>query len=322
MPLISFVVPIYNSEEYLRQCLDSIVSQAINNYEVLLIDDGSTDSSGSICDEYVQKDTRFKVIHKKNEGLSAARNDGISIARGEWITFVDSDDWIESDCLKVIVDNHEVDYVVTSICKHNSAFMSEDEKFTNQKYHTIDARVFDEGNLKTAFFTAWSKFFKTEIIRRHSLRFIPNISPGEDTIFVFQYMNCIKSMCLSDAICYNWRVANGLTNRKRSFQWITCTIDHTITAIKQVEIKYQVNLSGIKFHSLHYLIDKINVNDYTHKQLCLEIRDVASKYWMKDMIEDCTYLKKGKRRILIDYLMRVKAYMLVAFVSKFARRFY
>ena len=87
MPVVSIIVPIYNCEKYLRQCLDSILAQSINDYEVILINDGSKDNSGEICDEYAKLDNRFKAIHKNNEGLSAARNDGLDVARGEWVTF-------------------------------------------------------------------------------------------------------------------------------------------------------------------------------------------------------------------------------------------
>ena len=96
-PLISVIVPIYNVEQYLHRCVDSILAQTYRNLEVILVDDGAKDTSGVICDSYAEKDSRVKVIHKENGGLSSARNAGIDIARGEFLAFVDSDDWIEPD---------------------------------------------------------------------------------------------------------------------------------------------------------------------------------------------------------------------------------
>ena len=93
--LISIIVPIYNSESTLKRCVDSILAQTYQNFELLLIDDGSKDCSGEICKEYAQKDSRVKVFHKENGGVSSARNLGLDNARGEWVTFVDSDDWID-----------------------------------------------------------------------------------------------------------------------------------------------------------------------------------------------------------------------------------
>jgi glycosyltransferase involved in cell wall biosynthesis len=113
-PTISIIVPVYNTEKYLRRCLDSIVAQTFKDYECIIVDDGSTDGSAAICDEYEKKDSRFKVLHKENEGVSAARNVGIEYAEGEFITFVDSDDYLSSVYLRDLYDNKEYDYVVGS----------------------------------------------------------------------------------------------------------------------------------------------------------------------------------------------------------------
>ena len=93
--LISVIVPVYNVEKYLNRCVESIMNQTYKNLQIILIDDGSNDRSGKICDEYAEKDKRIEVIHKENAGVSAARNKGLDKAKGEWITFVDADDWIE-----------------------------------------------------------------------------------------------------------------------------------------------------------------------------------------------------------------------------------
>ena len=94
MPIMSVIVPVYNTEQYLHRCIDSILTQTYTDFELLLIDDGSKDKSGDICDEYALKDSRIRVFHKENGGVSSARNLGLDNAAGEWITFVDSDDWI------------------------------------------------------------------------------------------------------------------------------------------------------------------------------------------------------------------------------------
>lgn len=102
-PLISIIVPVYNVEPYLRKCLDSIVNQSYKNLDIIIIDDGSTDGGGGICDEYKANDGRIRVVHQKNSGLSAARNVGLDIARGEYVQFVDSDDWIEDTTCETIL---------------------------------------------------------------------------------------------------------------------------------------------------------------------------------------------------------------------------
>ena len=101
-PTISVIIPVYNTEMYLRRCIDSVLAQTYQDFELLLIDDGSKDSSGAICDEYAAKDARVRVFHKENGGVSSARNLGLDNARGEWVTFVDSDDYIEKKLSQVL----------------------------------------------------------------------------------------------------------------------------------------------------------------------------------------------------------------------------
>ena len=113
LPLLSIIVPVYNVEEYLPRCIDSILSQTFTNFELILVDDGSRDRSGVICDEYAQKDSRVKVVHKKNGGQSSARNVGLYCAKGTYIAFVDSDDYISEDCyeanMKILLKDKTID---------------------------------------------------------------------------------------------------------------------------------------------------------------------------------------------------------------------
>ena len=120
--LISIIVPVYNVEKYLNRCIDSILLQTYNNIEILLIDDGSLDKSSQICDEYMKKDKRIKVIHKKNGGLSDARNAGIDIARGKYITFIDSDDSVEKDLVEYLYKLVINFNTKMSICSHRVIF--------------------------------------------------------------------------------------------------------------------------------------------------------------------------------------------------------
>ncbi|EKY29021.1 glycosyltransferase family 2 protein [Clostridium celatum] len=120
LPIISVIVPVYNVEKYLKRCVDSILNQEMKEIEVILVNDGSTDSSASICDEYVRRDSRIKVIHKKNSRVAAARNDGIRLASGKYISFIDSDDWIESNMYKSMYEKAEefnVDFIMCDFSK-------------------------------------------------------------------------------------------------------------------------------------------------------------------------------------------------------------
>lgn len=125
-PKISVIVPVYNVEKYLHRCIDSILAQTFTDFELLLIDDGSTDGSGAICDEYATKDNRVRVFHKENGGVSSARNLGLDNMRGGYLTFVDSDDWVDSTYLGELIEYSDADLVV-------SDFIVEGESQWNEK---------------------------------------------------------------------------------------------------------------------------------------------------------------------------------------------
>lgn len=117
MPKVSIIVPVYNVESKLRRCLDSIKHQDYSDFECILVDDGSSDISGNICDEYAHSDRRFKVLHQKNHGVSAARNAGLKVALGDWILFVDSDDWVSSQFISAFFNGSMADIVFQGLMK-------------------------------------------------------------------------------------------------------------------------------------------------------------------------------------------------------------
>ncbi len=124
LPKISVIVPVYNVEKYLSRCIDSILAQTFGDYEVILVDDGSTDRSGKICDEYAEKDPRFRVIHKENGGLSDARNTGVSAAVGDFVCFIDSDDFIDPEMLSVLLSLTETTGAEVAICGIRNCYES------------------------------------------------------------------------------------------------------------------------------------------------------------------------------------------------------
>lgn len=138
--LISVIIPIFNVEPYIRECIDSVIHQSYKNLEIILCDDGSTDLCPQICDEYVKVDSRIRVIHKKNGGLSDARNVGIDIANGEYITFVDSDDCIDKDMIRYLYDALIENRVDISCCQRQEINEDSIELNTKRKYHTFIVR--------------------------------------------------------------------------------------------------------------------------------------------------------------------------------------
>ena len=144
--LVSIIVPVYNVEKYLKKCVDSIINQTYSNLEIILSDDGSTDQSSSICDEYARRESRIKVIHKANGGLSDARNAGVKIASGKYITFIDSDDYIEKEAIEILVDvaikynsliTHMKSYIISAdyeVLKNQSMGTKQVSLLTSEEY--------------------------------------------------------------------------------------------------------------------------------------------------------------------------------------------
>lgn len=137
MDKISIIVPVYNVSKYIRKCLDTIINQTYTNLEIILIDDGSTDDSGNICDEYAKRDKRIKVIHKENEGLSIARNTGIKNATGKYIGFIDSDDWIDLDMYNRLYNNLKNENAEISCCNRLLVYSNKQKEYGTSSYYEV-----------------------------------------------------------------------------------------------------------------------------------------------------------------------------------------
>lgn len=183
-PKISVIVPVYKAEKYLHRCVDSILAQTFTDFEVLLIDDGSPDRSGEICDEYAQKDARVRVFHKKNGGVSSARNWGLDNAQGEWIAFVDSDDWVENHMLySLIKDKLDADVIICDFYRHTLDETIIKHLKTDETDTIKRLRYWIQ-----SYTTACCMLIKKELCIRHNIVFPTKIRFREDFYFTTQIM--------------------------------------------------------------------------------------------------------------------------------------
>lgn len=196
-PLVSIIAPIYNVERYLPRCVDSLLCQTYSNLEIILVDDGSPDSCGQICEEYASRDNRVKVVHKENGGVSSARNMGLAVASGDWVAFVDADDWLPVNGVALLIEDanegvalvmggylYAYDYGSVCPCadieKRESFFSAEAmmEMFrpSDYPYHGY----------------VFGKLFKTSWIRNRKICFDEDIAFNEDRLFMVNYLSCIS----------------------------------------------------------------------------------------------------------------------------------
>ncbi|WP_295090351.1 glycosyltransferase family 2 protein [Ruminococcus sp.] len=210
---VSIIVPVYNiPEKALRDCLESTLKQTMKEIEVIVVDDGSTDKSGRICDEYAARDNRVKVIHKKNGGLSAARNTGYRVAKGEWITFLDSDDWIDpTTCMETYQLGMEKNVEVVIF-----GTIQEFEHYKNPfRYHFQDKQVFRNADCKTLqceildftgnIATAWAKLIRKSVLEKYDIQHNEELRQGSEGIeFNIRLFEKIESAVFTDSIYYHY----------------------------------------------------------------------------------------------------------------------
>lgn len=198
-PLFSIIVPIYNAEHCLKRCIDSILSQNFSGFELLLVDDGSTDNSGVICDSYAMVDSRITVFHKKNGGVSSARNTGLDNARGEWITFADSDDEYTSDAFEKIVETISFS-TGSQLIIENAILVPTD----GAGYCVYDCSINNLSDVYSAHWkgAVWNCFFKSDILAIHGIRFDETLNFSEDHLFFATYISFIESIAYIPMPCY------------------------------------------------------------------------------------------------------------------------
>lgn len=264
MPKISIIVPVYKVEQFLPKCIDSILSQTYQNWELLLIDDGSPDNSGIICDEYAQKDKRIRVFHKENGGVSSARNIGIDNAIGEWITFIDSDDYIQPGFLEglyaPIAQGEEVDFVhggcvnvkneeIVSVNQSYELYVGEDKNILFQKLRGL----------------TFSKLFRLENVKYWSdgqpLRFDEKMKIAEDMVFTLDYALHVSRFALVPEKGYCYRIDN-MQSATRSRKLISYDIK-----LNSFLHYYKSVMSLIEAHNINPSIAQIRL-----KHLCSSLR--------------------------------------------------
>ena len=227
-PAVSIIVPVYNSEKVLSRCVDSVLCQLYQDFELLLINDGSTDSSGAICDEYAKKDNRVKVIHQANGGPSQARNAGLDRVRGDWICFIDSDDWVEPEYIHGFINRPNLDQsllviqsfydVYTSnrgeviIKKPHRNYTQSEIDVQNTKELIVDCHLLDDGY-------PFCKLYNAQVIRENRIRFDPKMYFSEDTVFLLSYIPFVKSLYFENVWSYNYTLhEHSLANKYYDYE--------------------------------------------------------------------------------------------------------
>lgn len=300
--MISIIIPVYNSSQYLNECIQSVVNQSYKDFECILIDDGSSDGSEIICNQWKQKDSRIKVIHQSNQGVSKARNKGIAEAQGEYITFIDSDDWIDSNYLNTLlqpIEEYNVDLVVCGLQQHysNGAFKNYSYKTGIIHIEQQDTNAFTDINKKFLLFGPVIKLYKRTIIQAHNIHFPPEYTYGEDLLFNYSYLEYVKTVYIVDQCLYHYRITGS----------------GTLSSIKRIN---QFEIDYVQWNILKDFFYKKNLwNDYSTSYLYHRL------WWcMYDAILSFPECLKGKSiKYKIQYIKQIVSITEVKQLSQYIK---
>jgi glycosyltransferase involved in cell wall biosynthesis len=237
-PEVSIIVCIYNAEKYLSRCIDSIIAQTFTHFECILIDDGSTDNSLSICERYRQSDDRIIVIHQENSGVSAARNKGIEVARGKYIYFVDSDDYIQQNMYEKLVaaiNDSDTDVVCCGYNENKKPYALCNEDFIFSNTSTLEIVHYLE--MRQAFGIVWNKLYKKNILDTYLIRSPVSIKFGDDMLFNMEYFQHIKSAFISSNCFYNYLHdnKNAVTKSKLTFAECSYRLENVSNKFMEID---------------------------------------------------------------------------------------
>lgn len=218
-PLVSVIVPVYNVEKYIDRCVNSIIQQSYENLEIILIDDGSSDNTASLCDELALSDDRITVFHNTNHGPSFSRNFGLEKSIGEYITFIDSDDWIENDYVEKLIQPYYQEDIELTICPYYMDYPSYNLTIEADKRKLTQILNKDLSYLYYLTMGPCCKMYKKSIIDKFSIRFPYNIAFSEDRVFNYMYMeNCHNYMYIDKVLYHYCHYKEGSLSQSRSMK--------------------------------------------------------------------------------------------------------
>lgn len=335
--LISVIVPVYNVEKYLKKCLDSLLNQSYKNIEVIMIDDGSKDKSGDICDEYAGKYSNFICVHKKNAGLGLARNTGLEYVKGEFTAFVDSDDWIESDMFAVLhksLTTNEVDFCkcgfkrvsdtgnVLNIVQYKETKFVQDEAGDKLVPRMVGSSPMQRDSIEMC---VWGCLYKTAIIKSHNILFpSERVIISEDLPFNINYLQYANGALLISTCNYMYRYnCNSLTTRYRADRFDA--ILYFYDAIKEIlrlygyDYKTLQRLQRLFFVYLRMCISQEakNISHLKYNNSIQNVKRMCTNKKVKSIIQEYPVECLGVKQRIFIFLIQKKCVHILKFLSDY-----
>lgn len=255
---ISVIIPVYNVEQYLKRCVDSVICQKGISFEIILVDDGSTDSSGKMCDNYVLKNPNIKCIHIENCGPATAKNRGYDIAKGNYVAFIDSDDEIKQDMFSVMLKSgyqHNADIVCCNYFQVDEEGNISHTEHTGQEYVLNQDEALKALLIKDKIYSqCWTKIYKREMIETNHIRNTEGLKTEEDFIYNIQAFACSKTVCIVDKPLYIYTHRNKSLSKDYYRDHINQYIDNRILRLEFVERIIHDRFPHLKDYSSYHCI--------------------------------------------------------------------
>ena len=317
---ISVIVPVYNTEKLLDRSIQSILNQSFTDFELLLVDDGSSDNSGAVCDAYASKDPRVKVIHQANSGVSVARNKAIELSSGKYLAFIDSDDMVQPNYLSKLYEESE---------EHGMVCQGIIFKRLNGKKDIVIGD-FDDRNVSTVDFFKehrvtklgylFPKLYKRSIINEHNIRFDESVLSVGDSLFNLEYLKYVDSLFLSSVKGYIYiELANSLVKKKYNYDKEYELLEKADRALKEVMTVHKLPIdSSIKYKELEYYLFRvlnsiIVMSDAEERRIKLTR---LMKLYKNELLE--IYSKaKGRGRIAYRIIKKNRVNLFEFYLKKF-----
>lgn len=303
-PLISIIIPVYNTEKYLEHCLDSVINQTYKNLEIILIDDGSNDNSGLICEDYKKKDNRISVLHKQNEGVSKTRNIGLKIFKGEYVSFVDSDDYISNNFVKHmynLINKYNADFSVCSYCHIYNGIVSKKVIFNDCVFS--DDAVFHHNTFQNYM---GYKLFKRSLVLNS--RFKDDIGLSEDSIFVRELLLKTHKIVFTSKIYYFYVMNPNSISHSRDFYL------YELREIVNYLYQYLLELSFHRKTNINIISENLSQYYFWFKKL-INHRYIHFCNFERDLLKEYSYALRICKRYKDSFIVKIRYSKLYLFLK-------
>lgn len=309
--MISIIVPVYNAEQYLHRCIDSILAQSYTDFELLLIDDGSKDASGDICDEYAAKGTRVRVFHKENGGVSSARNLGLDNAQGEYITFCDADDYVSEDWLaaysEAIASN--VDLAIQGYYAFDGDNTVE-KQLQPHSGNSIEAKrqLVVDLFAQEIYYYLWVKLFRRDLLEAHHIRFDKQSVLGEDTQFISKYLEYVVSFKCIDSLGYYYILPSQKKIYGANVNYTSWPILSSMNAIFDGDIPkiiYQKYYGLFKNYTVMQLVEGHSLSSYHISLYGRMVKALDKTHSLKDRLLNFLIIQSNRLGLLSRCSLRL-----------------